>query len=173
MDRRVSRTRERLQHALMVLSSDHTYEAIGVEDICREARVARSTFYKHYVDKDDLKRASIEAIFRAHDATTTGAQGARMGFSLPLLKHVAECRGQYLAIDGTGGGALPTVRQTVMKEMRNVVRASLAIGATEREFAVQYFTGAFMTVLTWWVERGNPETPEEIDRLFQSMSALS
>lgn len=172
MDRRVSRTRKRLQHALMVLSSDHAYDAIGVEDICRAAGVARSTFYKHYVDKDDLKRASIEAICRAPDSTTMATEegGARLGFSLPLLKHVAECRRQYLAIDGTVGGALPTVRQTVMKEMRNVVRAFPAIGAPEREFAAQYLTGAFMTVLAWWVERGNPETPQDIDRLFQSMS---
>lgn len=154
----------------MVLSSDHSYDAIGVEDICREAGVARSTFYKHYIDKDDLKRASIAAIFRAHDNATAAETGARLGFSLPLLQHVAECRRQYLAIDGTTGGALPTVRQTVMTELRTLVRAFPAVGASEREFAVQYLAGAFMTVLTWWVERGNPETPEEIDRLFQSMS---
>lgn len=170
MDRRVSRTRERLQQALTVLSSDHSYDAIGVEDICRQAGVARSTFYKHYIDKDDLKCASIATIFRAHDGTTTPANGACLGFSLPLLKHVAECRRQYLGMDGTTGGALPAVRQTVMAELRSLVRVFPAISASEREFAVQYLTGAFMTVLTWWVERGSPETPEEIDRLFQSMS---
>lgn len=59
MDRRVIRTREALQRALMALIAQRTYDDISVGDICRVAKVARSTFYTHYTGKDDLKRAGL------------------------------------------------------------------------------------------------------------------
>lgn len=60
IDRRVARTRSRLQQALFRLTAEKGYTAITVEDICREADVGRSTFYTHYPDKDYLRKATID-----------------------------------------------------------------------------------------------------------------
>src|SRR6185503_17813339 len=53
-DRRKRKTRLQLRSALLSLLKEKRYEEISVQDIIERADVARSTFYIHYVDKDDL-----------------------------------------------------------------------------------------------------------------------
>ena len=53
-DRRTRKTRQQLRSALLVLLKEKRYEEISVQDIIERADVARSTFYMHYVDKNDL-----------------------------------------------------------------------------------------------------------------------
>ena len=53
-DRRVQRTRELLQKALIQLINEHGYDAITIQDIADRANVGRTTFYKHYGSKDEL-----------------------------------------------------------------------------------------------------------------------
>src|SRR5262245_30026355 len=53
-DRRMRRTRQLLRDALLALLKVKRYEDISVQDIIEHADVARSTFYVHYIDKDDL-----------------------------------------------------------------------------------------------------------------------
>jgi AcrR family transcriptional regulator len=61
-DRRVHRTRELLQKALIELISERGYEAITIQDIVDHANVGRTTFYLHYNSKDELFMSCHEAI---------------------------------------------------------------------------------------------------------------
>jgi AcrR family transcriptional regulator len=61
-DRRVQRTRERLQKALIELISERRYDAITIQDIVDRANVGRTTFYLHYSSKDELFMSCHEAI---------------------------------------------------------------------------------------------------------------
>src|SRR3974377_1993543 len=63
-DRRVERTRELLQKALMELISERGYDAITIQDIVDRAKVGRTTFYLHYNNKDELFLSCHEAIVR-------------------------------------------------------------------------------------------------------------
>jgi AcrR family transcriptional regulator len=51
-DRRVQRTRELLQKALIELISERGYDAITIQDIVDHANVGRTTFYLHYNSQD-------------------------------------------------------------------------------------------------------------------------
>ena len=53
-DRRVQRTRELLQKALIELIGERGYEALTIRDIVDRANVGRTTFYLHYSSKDEL-----------------------------------------------------------------------------------------------------------------------
>src|SRR5690349_1471235 len=53
-DRRSQRTQQLLSTALVELMQQKRYDAITVQDIIDHANVGRSTFYAHYLDKDDL-----------------------------------------------------------------------------------------------------------------------
>ncbi|MBN9135689.1 MAG: hypothetical protein J0I92_06520, partial [Phyllobacterium sp.] len=62
-------------------------------------------------------------------------------------------------------------------DMEVVVRAELAVtaaknlpGAAPREFVVQYVVGAYMAVLTWWLDRGAKPPPAEVDRMFRRLA---
>ena len=62
IDRRVRRTRERLQQALIELIGDRGYDAVTIQQIVDRANVGRTTFYAHYGSKDDLFMSCHEAI---------------------------------------------------------------------------------------------------------------
>lgn len=62
VDRRVQRTRQLLNRALMALIVEKGYESITVQDIIYRAKVGRSTFYAHYQDKDDLLLSGMEEV---------------------------------------------------------------------------------------------------------------
>ena len=61
-DRRVRRTRELLERALIELIGERGYDAITIQDIVDRANVGRTTFYLHYNSKDDLFMSCHEAI---------------------------------------------------------------------------------------------------------------
>jgi type II restriction enzyme len=61
-DRRVERTRELLQKALMELITERGYDSITIQDIVDRANLGRTTFYLHYNSKDELFMSCHEAI---------------------------------------------------------------------------------------------------------------
>ncbi len=61
-DRRVQRTHELLQKALIELITERGYDAITIQDIADRAYVGRTTFYQYYNSKDDLFMSCHEAI---------------------------------------------------------------------------------------------------------------
>ena len=51
LDRRVQRTRQLLQDALISMMIEKGYAATTVQDIIGRANVGRATFYAHFADK--------------------------------------------------------------------------------------------------------------------------
>ena len=171
-DRRVARTRAALHSALMSLILRRRYEAISIQEICDTANVARSTFYDHYAGKDDLKRDGLEQMRLEIASRQADGRNARtFGFSLPMFEHGRRHLDHYRALAGSRAGALVLgkIRQIVC----DLVRKDLAAGVfgydTEREVAVQYVVGAYMAVLTWWLDGGAKQPPQDVDATFQRL----
>jgi AcrR family transcriptional regulator len=183
IDRRVARTRASLQRAHLALIVEKGYEPVTVEDICAAADVGRSTFYAHYPNKEALHRGGIETLRRdltAHQVSAArGADAARrdaLAFSRPMFEHARDHLDLYRALaGGGGGGAIEDIRRMISEVLRAElpVEASSAVAAPPREFAVRFLAGAFMSVLTWWLDGGAKETPEEMDMMFQRLAADS
>ena len=54
MDLRVAKTKKRITTAFLKLRDKLTPDKIKVKDICHEAMINKTTFYKHYNDSIDL-----------------------------------------------------------------------------------------------------------------------
>src|SRR6266566_58483 len=107
MDRRVQRTQDVLHQALISLMVEKGYEVITVQDIIDRANVGRSTFYTHYVGKQDLLRRGLKNLSKhlvAHQRAALAQKGSfrerGFGFSLALFEHVHSHRNVYHAIVG-------------------------------------------------------------------------
>lgn len=173
------RTKAALQQAFMSLLRTKPYERIAVDEICRVANVGRSTFYTHFRSKDDLKRSGLEALRRElRQRQKKSVRSDRverspsLSFTLDLFVHARDHLDHYRALVGGRGGAvvLRKLKDTVTDLVRGEFgsRAKLKDSeAIEREAAVQYVVGAFMGLLTWWLDRGATLPVDRVDALFQ------
>ncbi|MDX1000837.1 TetR family transcriptional regulator [Sinorhizobium medicae] len=180
IDRRAARTRASLHHALISLILTKGYDSITVDEICQTANVGRSTFYLHYTSKDDLKKSGLDGLRRQLAETAAHvAHGDRpsrsLGFSLAMFEHARDHVDLYRALAGGRGGtvALGTIR----KMLSDLVRDELAADgdknspdAIPRELVVQYVVGAYMAVLTWWLDGGTKLPPDRIDAMFHRLA---
>jgi hypothetical protein len=76
---------------------------------------------------------------------------------------------------GNRGGAiaLGTIRQILSDLVRDELCASAGKnpnGAIPRELVVQYVVGAFMAVMTWWLDGGAKLPPQRIDAMFRRLA---
>lgn len=181
MDRRVARTREILQAALNTLTLKQGYEAVTIKQICDVANVGRSTFYAHFTSKDDLKRSGQEHL-RQHllarkrqalvgNGTT---QDQHLSFSLLMFEHARDHAPLYRALVNDRGGsvALGFIRD-ILGELIRMETVAIGIGDQERasrEFVVHYLVGAFMSVMTWWLDGGARSSTDQVDAMFRRLT---
>ena len=182
IDRRIPRTRAMLQHALTSLILRKGYEAITIQDVCDEANVGRSTFYAHYTSKDDLKRNGFEhlrneLVDRQREALATPGvfKDRSLGFSLTMFEHARDHIDLYRALVGTRGGtvSLGRIRQILSDLVRNEFAATVGKNSADsipRELIVQYVVGAYMAVLTWWLDGGAQLPPQRVDEIFRDLA---
>jgi AcrR family transcriptional regulator len=178
IDRRAARTRKALHDALMSLILRKGYEATTVQDIIDEADVGRSTFYGHYTGKEDLLRSGFQTL-RRELADAQGAARARLDglrdeplrFSRALFEHAARYTDVYRALVGGRGGAVAIneIRQVLLELARKELPAARDDGMVARELVVQFVVGAFLTVLTWWLERRPRLPPSQVDAMFRHL----
>src|SRR6266481_2898212 len=182
IDRRSLRTKAMLQHALNSLIHKKDYEAITIKDICDAANVGRSTFYAHYTSKDDLKRRGFEKLRKELLDRQREAQAApgdikdrSLGFSLTMFEHAHDHVDHYRALVGGRGGtvSLGQIRQILSDLVRDELAATMDKNSADvvpRELVVQYVVGAFMAVMTWWLDGGAKLPPKRIDAMFRRLA---
>ena len=182
MDRRIQRTRDVLHQALISLMIEKRYEAITVQDIIDRANVGRSTFYAHYVGKQDLLMSGLKNLSKkllAHQRAALTQKGdfreRGFGFSLAFFEHVHSHRDVYHAIVGRQSGAV------VMSELRalvaDLVRNDLKTLSSKdrsadlpKNAAIQFVAGALMSIVTWWLDERSKLSPAEADAIFRRLT---
>ena len=173
-DRRTQRTRAVLENALLGLIRRKRYEAITSQDICAAADVGRSTFYAHYRSKDDLKRHGLDHLrCELAEAQSRAAPGARLTFSLPMFEHARAHLEDYRALKRSRGGkvVLERIREIVSERVRSEL-ATHGIGGPKMDLGVmrEYLVGAYLAVLTWWLDDGARIAPRAVDSMFRRLA---
>ena len=175
-DARVRRTREALGGALITLMQEKPFDTITVQDVLDRAQVSRSTFYMHYNDKDDLLMSDAEEFFEALSMALS-AHGDKSDRVFPVKEffaHLSDVQPFFKAL----------VKSGRYHENMDLARGHFARGIERRlaelpagksiprnELPAISFAhaGALLSLLTWWLDRGMRETPEEMDELFHRM----
>jgi Transcriptional regulator C-terminal region len=119
---------------------------------------------------ETLRRELADAQ-RAARAKTAGSQGEPLGFSLAMFEHASGYTDVFRAlVDGRGGTvAVSEIRHILSDLVRKELLLARNGGATSRELVAQFVVGAFLSVLTWWLERSPRLTPSEVDVMFRRL----
>jgi AcrR family transcriptional regulator len=174
-DRRVQRTRQLLQNALMTLIAEKGYDSITIQDITERANLGRTTFYAHYRSKEDLFLSCHK-----HLGTVSFAlSGAGLLDSEPLpelapfLEHMQDNRKMYFFI--TRGSGADEIVRGVREQIVANIQANLRSRFREEDSAVpfdvlaNYIAGSQIALIGWWMESRAPYSPEEIVRMLHQL----
>ena len=176
-DRRSERTRQLVSAALIELMLEQRYDEITVQDIIDRANIGRSTFYAHYLDKEDLM---VSGFTRVLDTLGPSPQqrGEGENQAPPSLarffQHVQEHHQLYKAL--VHGGGIDRLFKKSHQHMRRNIEQHLAelLPAGQAPHAplplvADYLAGAVLSMLTWWLDNEMPYTPEQMDALFKQL----
>lgn len=174
-DRRTRKTRQLLRDTLLTLLKEKRYAEISVQDIIAQADVARSTFYVHYVDKDDLLTGrhgifaeNLGEQMLAHAGESGSAFSSRTWFyhiqaQSDILKVIAK--------DSAMDLAMKTLRGIIHDSVQNGMQAhaQMKFASVPLPLIVDYLTDTLMTLIKWWLKDGLKRTPEQMDEMFQQL----
>jgi AcrR family transcriptional regulator len=177
VDRRSRRTRQQLSAALLGLMLEQRYDEITVQDIIDRADVGRSTFYAHYLDKEDLLVSDftrvLDALSQEFDPPEHGHQMAQPSLAL-FFRHVQQHHQLYKALVRGGGIELlykkghERLRQNIERHLHMYAPAG-ATPAAPLPFVADYMAGAILTMLKWWLDNDMPYTPEQMNAMFRQL----
>ncbi len=181
-DRRVRRTRQLLREALLSLIQEKGFEALTVQDIIDRANVGRSTFYAHFMNKEDLLVSGLEAFHRSLRERQRQALcreeclGERaFVFSHELFAHASDHRHIFRAMVGKHSGAVVQqyFRKMLVELVREEVKGTVPEARRESvpiEAVVQYVAGGLFGLLMWWLDGNMRLSVDEVDTLFRRLT---
>lgn len=133
---KANRTVRDFEVALMNLLLTTSFERITVDQICDEALLHRSSFYRYFHDKYDLLEQALVSQIEANRAMFSNLAngGMRSSFSAELVRMIAE--------------VLLARRQT---PSQNTIVVALK-KAENPEMLAYVLSGAIMGAFYWWQE---------------------
>lgn len=175
-DLRVRRTRDALGSALIALIQEKPVNDITVQDVLDRAGVGRSTFYLHFRDKDDLLISQLETFleFMSTFLSVREEKSNRVAPVEEMFAHIGNQNKLYRVLSDSGH----------LKNFFDLAEGYFARGIEQRlnesgrikylpprELAARAaaLSGSLLSLLRWWLDRGEKEAPKEMDSLFHQM----
>ena len=186
IDRRIQRTRALLRGALMqlIVDDDKAYDAITIQDITDTANVARTTFYLHFTDKDDLLFSTMRDIYEELFAGEAGYTHLDdLTVSSPEdcdatdFEHVEQYADFYRIMLSDRGSAafLARVRdylaQGILEKNLSLLLPEGQEPMVPLDVMAYAIAGAHIGVIKWWLDHDMPISPREIS--FQLYSLIN
>lgn len=175
-DARVRRTRSQLGTALLNLIVQKPFNDVTVQDILDRSGVGRSTFYLHYRDKDDLLVSQLELFLesineslsdrkdKSHRVMPVAELFAHIGNQnklYPVLSESGHLKDFYDLAEGYFARGIER-RLTESGKLTKILPRELAARASA-------LSGSLLSLLRWWLDRGEKESPQQMDEMFHRM----
>jgi AcrR family transcriptional regulator len=155
---------------------EQPFDTITVAQLLDRAGVSRSTFYKHYSDKDDLFMSDADEFFEMISMALSehGDKSHRVVPVTEFFSHVREMR-QFVSALVSSGKVHENFELARGHFARGIERRfselpqGVEIPAPQRSAIAFTHAGALIALLTWWIDHGMRESPELMDELFHRM----
>lgn len=168
-DLRVRRTRKLLSDALVALLAEQPFESITVRQICERAMVHRATFYTHFADKYELLRSVLTDVQAdLLQIQTSKDWDAESGhFLLGFMDYVVAHRSLFtlLLVEKDSHSLTALMRHQFAAMTEAQVKAFQASGvhySIPAPVMAQFFAGAILGVIAWWLENDQPISAERL-----------
>lgn len=179
-DRRVERTRELLQKALIELITERGYDVITIQNIVDRANVGRTTFYLHYNSKDELLMSCHEAIVSKfhigllHPVSREELLSSEIPPEMNIAyRHLEE--GRALLYPVFQGKDSHLILRQIRDRSAREIEANLRTIFEENESNIpldnlaNYLAGAQIALMQWWLEKRRSHSPDDLAKTLYHM----
>ena len=186
VDLRIKKTYRALFDAFTELLEEHRFEDLTVAMLCDRAMIRRTTFYKHFRDKNDYFAFYIDELMSGLPQKRTGKGSAVSADDVRVLRHevFADAMDMILAheqlmdniLESSMSGMLTSmICDRIAHSIRERVMSTLDEGAlapVSLETTSEFIAGGIIRLFTIWWESGHdlerrPEMADVVDALFE------
>lgn len=172
---KTTQTKLRIQESLLQLLKDSYFHNISVQEIADAARVDRSTFYRHYLDKfeiiERLENDILSGLVDYHNDGLNHEEASQIGDS-NLFTYLAPWMDTLAILLGSRG--LPETREHFGKVLHTCFQKELQkdpryIPQNLEELLLQHKVSSFMGMLFYWMQ--HPEyNDHDIQTYFEQLT---
>lgn len=180
-ERKKELTRSAVVDTVLRLTSEHGFDAVSVEEICDEANVSRSTFFRYFIDKQSAalqpERLLWAAFFDRLDpeAKSVTELHATLRAAMQSLDQGWE---QAFATSRTVTANSPALRQTschYCAQIEDATARQLTAGEAPElsiQLSVTIFVATFRVALGRWQEEGEYTRAALLEQMSAAAAAL-
>lgn len=170
-------SREVLHEALLSLVVEQPYESITVKQILDRAGVGRTTFYKHFSDKEELLFSGLEplrgSLIRGSTSAPDSKCSTMLQFAGDFFREGERVLEAYKALSNTAAGTV--ARNCLYSMLVDVIREGLRVRSAghRAEFLdapAHWLAGSIMGLVEWWTQQTAPLSGAQMERIFLSLS---
>lgn len=174
-DRRIRRTKARLLQSLMTLMQDKDIRDISVKELSDLADINRGTFYLHYKDVYDMLNQLEDELFREFNVLLDRNMGP-MGkntlssFLDDIFLFLYHNRMLGRILTGPHGDlAFVNRMKALVWERLSSLWAGVSVPSENIDYYFTFLTSGCIGMIQEWLNRDEPESPEEIARITESL----
>ena len=186
MDLRIKKTYRALFEAFTELLEEHRFEDVTVAMLCDRAMIRRTTFYKHFRDKNDYFAFYIDELMSGLPQKRADADGAEGTEDVRALRHevFADAMNLILAHEqlmdnilasSMSGMLTSMICDRIARSIRGRVMSALdedALAPVSLDTTAEFVAGGIIRLFTMWWESGHDlerrsEMADVVDALFE------
>ena len=186
VDLRIKKTYRALFDAFTELLEEHRFEDLTVAMLCDRAMIRRTTFYKHFRDKNDYFAFYIDELMSGLPQKRAGEGGAVSADDVRVLRHEVFTEAMDLILaheqlmdnilaSSMSGMLTSMICDRIARSIRERVMSALdedALAPVSLDTTAEFVAGGIIRLFTMWWESGHDlerrsEIADVVDALFE------
>lgn len=151
-DRRIAKTKIALHEGLMALMLAKNWDDINVQMICDHADIARSTFYTHFDNKNDLLDFGFDRLIEHLGLVESSGEqknGYTLSFLPALIEHIYDHGKLFERLSSNANGIV------IMNKFKSIIRQGTeaeikALKPDISDLQISFIAGGIFGILEGW-----------------------
>lgn len=166
MDRRIINTKKKLTNTLLLLINDKRLKDITVLELCKQANINRTTFYKYYKDVEDLVNKTEESLLVELETNISDIKrNYLISFTAKIIDAISEKKEIYTKLLGENGDhtflrkILSLVYEPSVEEWKKLLKKA---NQEDLENIYNFIVDGTIGIVENWIRNGCQGKPENI-----------
>ena len=177
MQKRKTTTKDDIRQAFILLLYKNNLNDISVSQLTKKAGINRSTFYLHYIDKEDFLQQLKEETMQDISEILERKRGNPKKALEEVLTYFAEDISLFSQIaqkhDFSFADNVRSFINGVIEDTPSSVPIIVEAFNMPEQYAIKMFVSGLIGVITEWIINGALESPQELTKIIMDSPSMA